>query len=46
MLTNTPDPTTPGFDFSVMDSENFFITLGTGHTTPLKVQWVHVWQKP
>jgi hypothetical protein len=46
MLNKTPDPGIPGFNFSVMDSENFFLLLGTGATTPLKVQWVHVWQKP
>jgi hypothetical protein len=46
MLTMTPDVATPGFDFSIMDQENFFLILGTGQTTPLQVQWVRVWQKP
>jgi hypothetical protein len=41
-----PASTANGLTFSVMDSQAYYIILGTGYTTPLQVQWVHVWQKP
>jgi hypothetical protein len=43
MITNPPTGT---FTWSAMDGLTYYIILGTGHTTPLQVQWVHVWQKP
>jgi hypothetical protein len=34
----------PGATFSVTDSDQLIVILGTGQGWPMDVQWVHVWQ--
>lgn len=39
----TPPPS-GAFAFSIMDKESLVIILGTGTSSPMNVDWVHVWQ--
>jgi hypothetical protein len=33
------------FTFSIIDKQHLFLVLGTSVGAPMKVQWVHVWQR-